>query len=61
MCIIKGDTFKFIASIKDGELRNMKLKSNGNEISGGEALAKLFTLNGRAEMSIYRYLQKKFY
>lgn len=52
--IIKGDTFKFIASIKDGELRNMKLKSNGNEISGGEALAKLFTLNGRAEMSIYR-------
>jgi len=52
--IIKGDTFKFVASIKEGELRNMRLKSNGDEINGGEALAKLFTLNGRAEMSIYK-------
>jgi len=52
--ILKGDTFRFSRIIKNGELTDMRFKNGGEEISGGEALAKLFTLNGKAVLSIYK-------
>ncbi len=52
--ILKGDTFRFSGIIKNGELTDMRFKNGGEEISGGEALAKLFTLNGKAVLSIYK-------
>lgn len=54
--VLKGDDFKFVASTKNSELTNAKLKYKGRDYTGPEALSKLLFLQGKGELKAYRLM-----
>ncbi|WP_230952300.1 hypothetical protein [Sulfolobus acidocaldarius] len=52
--VLKGDDFKMVGKISNGDIVNAKLTMSGKVYVYREAIAKLFTLTGNAELKVYR-------
>ncbi|TRM97375.1 hypothetical protein DMP16_02860 [Sulfolobus sp. B1] len=52
--LLKGDNFKLVGIVKNGEIRNAILKLGNMKYLNEDALSKLFSLNGRGELIVYR-------
>ncbi len=52
--LLKGDNFKLVGSIRNGELKNVTLRVGNAKYTNEEALGKLFSLSGRGELIVYR-------
>ncbi|AHC52641.1 hypothetical protein SUSAZ_10070 [Sulfolobus acidocaldarius SUSAZ] len=52
--VLKGDDFKMVGKISNGDIVNAKLTISGKVYVYREAIAKLFALTGNAELKVYR-------